>query len=51
MVYRDNRFIEIDKLLLHAQQSPLMKQSKKFARKLLPKKRLERKKIKRSLVE
>jgi sugar/nucleoside kinase (ribokinase family) len=51
MVYRDNRFVEMDKLLLQAQQSPLMKESRKFARKLLPKKKPERKKIKRSLVE
>jgi sugar/nucleoside kinase (ribokinase family) len=51
MVYRDNRFFEIDKLLSQAQESPLMKESKKFAQKLLPKKKTERKKIKRSLVE
>jgi sugar/nucleoside kinase (ribokinase family) len=51
MVYRDNRFIEMDKLLLQAQQNPLIKESRKFARKLLPKKKTERKKIKRSLVE
>jgi sugar/nucleoside kinase (ribokinase family) len=51
MVYRDNRFVEMDKLLLQAQQNPLIKESRKFARKLLPKKKTERKKIKRSLVE
>jgi len=51
MVYRDNRFVEMDKLISQAQQSPLMKESKKFAQKLLPKKKPERKKIKRSLVE
>jgi hypothetical protein len=51
MVYRDNRFIEMDKLLLQAQQNPLVKESKKIANKLLPKKKTERKKIKRSLVE
>ena len=51
MVYRDNRFVEMDKLLSQAQQSPLMKESQKFAQRLLPKKRTERKKIKRSLVE
>jgi sugar/nucleoside kinase (ribokinase family) len=51
MVYRDNRFVEMDKLLLQAQESPLMKESKKLAQKLLPKKKTERKKIKRSLVE
>jgi sugar/nucleoside kinase (ribokinase family) len=51
MVYRDNRFVEMDKLLLQAQQNPLVKESKKFASKLLPKKKTERKKIKRSLVE
>ncbi len=51
MVYRDNRFVEMDKFISQAQQSPLMKESKKFAEKLLPKKKTERKKIKRSLVE
>jgi sugar/nucleoside kinase (ribokinase family) len=51
MMYRDNRFVEMDKLLLQAQQNPLIKESRKFARKLLPKKKTERKKIKRSLVE
>jgi sugar/nucleoside kinase (ribokinase family) len=51
MVYRDNQFFEIDKLLSQAQENPLMKGSKKFAEKLLPKKKTERKKIKRSLVE
>jgi sugar/nucleoside kinase (ribokinase family) len=51
MVYRDNRFVEMDKFISQAQQSPLMKESKKFAQKLLPKKKTERKKIKRSLVE
>jgi hypothetical protein len=51
MVYRDNRFVEIDKLLFQAQQNPLMKESKKIAERLLPKKKTERRKIKRSLVE
>jgi len=51
MVYRDNRFFEMDKLISQAQASPLMKESKKLAQKLLPKKKTERKKIKRSLVE
>ena len=51
MVYRDNQFLEIDKLLSQAQQTPLMLESKKFAQKLMPKKKTERKKIKRSLVE
>jgi sugar/nucleoside kinase (ribokinase family) len=51
MVYRDNRFFEIDKLISQAQDNPLVKESKKFAQKLLPKKKTERKKIKRSLVE
>lgn len=51
MVYRDNQFFEIDKLFSQAQDNPLVKGSKKFARKLLPKKKTERKKIKRSLVE
>lgn len=51
MVYRDNRFVEMDKLILQAQQNPLVKESQKFAQRLLPKKKTERKKIKRSLVE
>ena len=51
MVYRDNRFFEIDKFISQAQQSPLMKESRKFAQKLLRKRKTERKKIKRSLVE
>ena len=51
MVYRDNRFLELDKFLSQAQEIPLMKESKKLAQKLLPKKHAERKKIKRSLVE
>jgi sugar/nucleoside kinase (ribokinase family) len=51
MVYRDNKFFEIDKLISQAQDNPLVKESKKFAQKLLPKKKTERKKIKRSLVE
>ena len=51
MVYRDNQFLEIDKLLLQAQANPLLKGSAKFAQKLLPRKKMERKKIKRSLVE
>jgi sugar/nucleoside kinase (ribokinase family) len=51
MVYRDNRFVEMDKFLSQAQQNPLVKESQKFAQRLLPKKRTERKKIKRSLVE
>ena len=51
MVYRDNQFLEIDKLFSQAQANPLVKGSAKFARKLLPRKKTERKKIKRSLVE
>jgi len=51
MVYRDNQFFEIDKFLSQAQDNLLVKESKKFAQKLLPKKKTERKKIKRSLVE
>jgi sugar/nucleoside kinase (ribokinase family) len=51
MVYRDNRFIEMDKLLMEAQKNPLLKESAELARKLLPKKKTERKKVKKSLVE
>ena len=51
MVYRDNQFHEMDKLISQAQQNPLVKESQKFAQRLLPRKKTERKKIKRSLVE
>jgi sugar/nucleoside kinase (ribokinase family) len=51
MVYRDNQFFEIDKLLSQAQQNPLVKSSAKLAQQFLPKKKIVRKKIKRSLVE
>jgi sugar/nucleoside kinase (ribokinase family) len=51
MVYRDNRFIEMDKLISQAQQNPLVKNSAKLAQQFLPKKKIVRKKIKRSLVE
>ncbi len=51
MVYRDNRFYEIDKLLSQAQQSPLVLESKKFAERLMSKKKSQQKrKIKKSLV-
>ncbi len=33
MVYRDNQFFEIDKLLSQAQENPLLKGSAKFAQK------------------
>jgi sugar/nucleoside kinase (ribokinase family) len=46
MVYRDNQFLE-----LLPQDNVLVMESKKLAQKLLPKKKTERKKIKRSLVE
>ncbi len=51
MVYRDNKFFEIDKLLSQAQDSSLLIESKKFAEKLLPKRKSQqRRKIKKSLV-
>ncbi len=50
MVYRDNKFFEMDKLFSQAQQSSLLKSSAKLAQQLLPKKKAVRKKIKRSLV-
>jgi len=51
MVYRDNRFYEINKLISQAQDSPLVKGSKKFAERLLSKKKSQQKsKIKKSLV-
>lgn len=56
MIYRDDRFHTIRKLLTLPQDSPLMnnvliKESQKLAAKILPKKKMDRKKIKRSLVE
>ena len=50
MVYRDNKFLEIEKLLSQAQDSPLVQESRKFAEKLLNKKKPQRRKIKKSLV-
>ena len=51
MVYRDDRFFEINKLISQAQGSPLMRESKKFAEKLLLKKKPQhRRKIKKSMV-
>jgi sugar/nucleoside kinase (ribokinase family) len=48
MVYRNNQFFAMDNLL--SNDHPLVTSSKKLAEKLLPKKKTERKKIKRSLV-
>jgi len=51
MVYRDNRFFEINKLFSQAQENPLVQESKKFAERLLLKKKSQQKrKIKKSLV-
>lgn len=49
MVYRDNQFLELSEIL--SSESPLIQESKKLAQKFLPKKKTERKKIKKSLVE
>jgi sugar/nucleoside kinase (ribokinase family) len=57
MVYRDDRFLTIRKFLNLPQENmfagnPLVKEGRKFAQKLLPKKKpQQRKKIKKSLVE
>ncbi len=51
MVYRDNQFFELNTFISQAQKSPLMKESQKLAEKLMLKKKTERKKIKKSLVE
>ncbi|MFN8400939.1 MAG: PfkB family carbohydrate kinase [Anaerolineales bacterium] len=56
MVYRGDQFRTIRKLLTIPETSPLVnnplvKESQKFAEKILPKKKVERRKIKRSLVE
>jgi bifunctional ADP-heptose synthase (sugar kinase/adenylyltransferase) len=49
MVYRDNQFLELSEIL--SAESPLIQESKKLAQKLLPKKKTERRKLKKSLVE
>ncbi|HXF85183.1 MAG TPA: PfkB family carbohydrate kinase [Anaerolineales bacterium] len=56
MVYRDNQFHTIRRLLSLPQKNlitnnPLVKEGQKLAQKILPKKKVERRKIKRSLVE
>ena len=56
MVYRGDRFHTIRKFLTLPKDSPfvnnaLVKESQKLAAKILPKKKVERKKIKRSMVE
>lgn len=51
MEYRDNQFFELNDLISQAQKSPLVTESKKLAEKLMLKKKTERKKIKKSLVE
>ncbi|MBP6180082.1 MAG: hypothetical protein KA480_17320 [Anaerolineales bacterium] len=56
MQYRDDQFVKIRELFQIPGDNPLMdnmlvKESRKFAEKLLPKRKLERKKIKRSMVE
>ncbi len=51
MVYRDNRFFEINKLISQAQDSPLVQGSKKIAEKLLLKKKpAQKRRIKKSMV-
>ena len=51
MLFRDNKFFEIDKLISQAQESSLVQESKKIAERLLPRKKpQQRKKIKKSLV-
>ena len=56
MVYRGDRFIKIKKLFKLPEDGPLVdnaivKEGRKLAQKFLPKRKVERKKIKRSLVE
>jgi len=56
MIYRDNQFRTISKLLKLPPMKPiadnaLVKNSQKFAEKIMPKKKVERGKIKRSLVD
>lgn len=56
MIYRGDQFYDIKKLLRLKQSGPLVdhilvKEGRKLAEKYLPKKKIERKKIKKSLVE
>ena len=56
MQYRDNQFVKIRELFQLPGTNPfidnrLVNESRKFAQKLLPKRKVERKKIKRSMVE
>jgi sugar/nucleoside kinase (ribokinase family) len=56
MVYRDNQFVKIGRFFRLPADSPLVdnvfvKEGRKLAERLLPKRKTERKKIKRSLVE
>ena len=56
MVYRDNQFVKIGKLFRIPEDNVLIdnilvKETRKLAERLLPKRKTERKKIKRSLVE
>ena len=56
MIYRGDQFHTIRNLLKLPEKNPimdtpLMKEGQKLAEKILPKKKIERKKIKRSLVE
>lgn len=56
MAYRDNQFVKISKLFRLEADNPLVdnvfvKEGRKLAEKFLPKRRNERRKIKRSLVE
>lgn len=51
MVYRGDQFLTIRKFLRLPKDSPLVKESQKLAEKILPKKKMDRRKIKRSMVE
>ncbi|MBI3162231.1 MAG: carbohydrate kinase family protein [Chloroflexi bacterium] len=51
MVYRDNQFMAIDKFISQAQGSSLVRGSKKIAEKFLPRRKAQRRKVKKSLVE
>jgi sugar/nucleoside kinase (ribokinase family) len=51
MQYRGDQFIKIRELFQLPDDNRLVTESRKFAEKLLPKKKVERKKIKRSMVE
>ncbi|MCC7119701.1 MAG: carbohydrate kinase family protein [Anaerolineales bacterium] len=51
MTYRDNQFVKIGRLFKIPEDNPLVEETRKLTQKLLPPKKTERGKLKKSLVE